>query len=239
MADFSVSLKDKGEFRLPPEIADRYGYDAGQMVRVLPMAEGIFIPRGPERLRKVYLEATNQCNLDCRTCVRRNWEGPFGSMEMDTYEALMGQVSQISSLETIQFGGYGEPLLHPEIARMIRMAKEAGRKTELVTNGLLLDMALATALVEAHLDTIVFSLEGLSEETYASVRTGASFQQFREGIEILSRVKSQKRRVRPQIGLEFVAMKQNLPDLERLLSFAHEVEAIFVIVNNLLPTQRR
>jgi radical SAM protein with 4Fe4S-binding SPASM domain len=235
MARHQIPLHQKGEIHLPPEIAERYGYCPGASITVSEMPDGIFIHRPPQGLHKIYLEPTNLCNLNCSTCIRRDWRDPQGMMEMETYEHLIRQLPDLRTVRTLHFGGYGEPLLHPEIERMLRMAKEAGRKTELITNALLLDHPMAEKLVDARLDTLIFSVDGVSPETYEAIRVGASFASFKENVATLARVKSQKGRVRPQIGLEFVVMKQNIQDLERLLSFSHEMEASFLILNNLLP----
>ena len=34
-----------------------------------------------DRLAKLYVEPTNRCNLDCRTCMRQGWEEGLGFME--------------------------------------------------------------------------------------------------------------------------------------------------------------
>jgi MoaA/NifB/PqqE/SkfB family radical SAM enzyme len=235
MASYQIPLHQKGEIHLPPEIAERYGYCSGASIAVSEMPDGLFIHRPPQGLRKIYLEPTNLCNLNCSTCVRQDWRDPQGMMEMEAYEGLIRQLPELPKVETLHFGGYGEPLLHPEIERMLRMAKEAGRKTELITNALLLDHSMAEKLVNARLDTLIFSVDGLSPETYEAIRIGSSFAKFRENAQTLGKVKSQKGRVRPQIGLEFVVMKQNVQDLEKLISFSHEMEASFLILNNLLP----
>ncbi|MDH7499594.1 MAG: radical SAM protein [candidate division NC10 bacterium] len=235
MVNYRVDLNGKGEIHLPPEVAERYGYRPGASVTVSETPEGILIHRAQEGLRKIYLEPTNLCNLNCRICIRRSWADQQGMMEMATYGALMKQLPHLPTLEVLQFGGFGEPLLHPEIERMLRMAKEGGRKTELITNGLLLDEAMAERLVNSRLDTVIFSMEGLSAETFEAVRVGASFETFRENIRTLAKVKSAKSRARPRVGMEFVILRRNVQDLEKLLSFSSEMEASFVIINNLLP----
>ena len=235
MASYQILLHQKGEIRLPPEVAARYGLNSGARVQLSETSEGILIHPPPQGLRKIYLEPTNLCNLNCSTCVRQDWRDPQGMMEMEAYEGLIQQLAELPKVETLHFGGYGEPLLHPEIEQMLRMAKEAGRRTELITNALLLDHSMAEKLVNARLDTLIFSVDGLSPETYEAIRIGASFEQVRKNVEDLAKMKREKGRLRPRIGLEFVAMKQNIRDLERLASFSYLLGASFVIINNLLP----
>lgn len=235
MANFQIDVNEKGKIHLPPGMAERYGVVPGASLLTTETGEGIFIHRGQQAPRKIYVEPTNRCNLNCRICVRQNWTDEQGVMEIDTYEALIGSLSKTPTVDTIHFGGYGEPLLHPEIKRMIRMAKEVDRKTELITNGMLLSPSIAENLVDARLDTLIFSLEGLTPGTYEAVRQGASFKEFTEGIRSLSQAKAKKGRRRPQVGLEFIAMRDNIKDLQGMASFAAQVEASFVIINNLLP----
>lgn len=40
-----------------------------------------------DRLRKVYVEPTNACNLACATCVRHAWDEPEGFMEWAAFES--------------------------------------------------------------------------------------------------------------------------------------------------------
>ena len=78
-------------------------------------------------LRKIYVEPTNACNLNCRTCVRHAWDEPEGFMEWSTYEAavdgLAGPAGGTGG--TVAFMGLGEPLLHPRFLDMVRLAKRA------------------------------------------------------------------------------------------------------------------
>jgi MoaA/NifB/PqqE/SkfB family radical SAM enzyme len=45
--------------------------------------------------------------------------------------------------------GLGEPLMHPRFLDMVRVVKERGLRAEVTTNALLLDDAMAAALLEA------------------------------------------------------------------------------------------
>ena len=80
---------------------------------------------GADDLRKVYVEPTNACNLNCTTCVRHSWDEPEGFMEWATFEAVVdglvdaagdgegGAAAGPHAAGTVAFMGLGEPLLHP------------------------------------------------------------------------------------------------------------------------------
>ena len=94
-----------------------------------------------DRLRKVYVEPTNACNLSCSTCVRHAWDEPEGFME---WEHVRGggrgaRGGRRGAAGTVALMGLGEPLLHPRFLDMVRLAKERGLRVEVTTNALLLD----------------------------------------------------------------------------------------------------
>ena len=93
-----------------------------------------------DRVRKAYVEPTNACNLDCRTCVRHSWDEHEGFMEWPVYERV---VDGLAAPATIAFMGLGEPLLHPRLVDMVRLATACGLATEITTNALLLDEVMA------------------------------------------------------------------------------------------------
>ncbi len=121
-------------------------------------------PASPEidRLAKVYIEPTNRCNLDCRTCMRHGWEEPLGFMEFGLFEKIMADLRSFPERPGIFFGGFGEPLGHARIADMVAAAKPGGSEVELISNGILLDEAMADRLVAAGLDRLWVSIDGAS-----------------------------------------------------------------------------
>lgn len=87
--------------------------------------------------RKLIIEVTSRCNLDCPMCLR--WQIPHqGDMEPETFSRLRPLFPEA---ESIVLTGYGESLLHPHILEMVRKAREAlpaAGRVSLITNGALL-----------------------------------------------------------------------------------------------------
>ena len=106
-------------------------------------------------LAKLYVEPTNRCNIDCRTCMRQGWDTELGKMSDETYERILDSVAQISPRPTIFFGGLGEPLFHPQTIDMVRRVKELGARAELITNGTLLTPERTAELVEKNRELVV------------------------------------------------------------------------------------
>lgn len=127
-----------------------------------------------------YIFPTNRCNFRCTYCAHSLGEKGFRkqygfspeTMTMDTYRKAVDQLAEFpDKLKTLSLTGQGEPLLHPMLPEMVACAKErqVSRRIEFMTNGALLRPELSQALIEAGLDGIRISLQGLSTQKYAEV----------------------------------------------------------------------
>lgn len=188
-------------------------------------------------LTKLYVEITSACNLDCQICVRRAWNEPVGDMPLATFGKLMEGLRQFPSPPTVHLGGYGEPMAHPDFLEMVRLAKAAGARVEVTTNGTLLNADTAAALIELDLDRMIVSLDGVTPESYSQVRTNGDFGQVIENLRHLRRLKQYRagRHSNPQVGIAFVAMKRNAADLPKLPHLATRIGAWYIQVSNLVP----
>lgn len=150
-----------------------------------------------------YLFPTNYCNFHCSYCAHslgaEGFQRTYGfapeTMSMETYRLAIDQLAEFPSpLKTLSLTGQGEPLLHPQLPDMVAYAKEkkVSQRIEFMSNGALLSESLSRALIDAGLDCIRISLQGLSSETYAQV-CGArlNFARFVEQIEWLYHHKKQ------------------------------------------------
>jgi MoaA/NifB/PqqE/SkfB family radical SAM enzyme len=186
-------------------------------------------------LSKLYIEPTTQCNLQCRTCIRNSWDEPIGSMDTAVYRKLLSDLRDLKTLNTIAFWGYGEPLAHPEIVNMVAEAHEMGLKTEVITNGHLLDKYMAKGFIQAGLDTMVVSLDGTTQESYVDIRQGGDLLCVEENIRTLNMLRAKMSRNNPDVGMEFVIMKSNINQLPELAQKALSMKASFIMLTNLLP----
>ena len=85
-------------------------------------------------LKKVYLEITNICNLNCAFCPGTGREKRMLSRE--EFSILAAKLRPYA--EYLYFHLMGEPLLHPELGAFLGIAGGLGFKVMLTTNGTLL-----------------------------------------------------------------------------------------------------
>lgn len=238
-----AEVEGDGRLVLPPELLSRYGLKAGARIRVDEDASGFRVAHAT-RLAKLYIEPTNECNLNCRTCVRNVWQEPLGKMSDITFDRVIEGLRDFSPPPTVFFGGLGEPLHHPQIVDMVARAKELGSQVELITNGTQLTPDLSRKLLETGIDVLWVSIDGATPENYADIRLGAELPRVIENITEFCRiVRTEGRgggcifipRFTAQLGIEFVAMKRNIGDLPAVLRLGRRLGAKRFMVTNVLP----
>jgi len=238
--ELRARVDDEGRLVLPPEVASRFGLKPGTQVLVDEAGNNLRLLKPVTHLSKVYIEPTNRCNLECRTCIRNVWDEPLGQMSSETFLRIVEGLKVFSPPPTIFFGGFGEPLAHPKIVEMITQAKTLGSSVELITNGTLLTKDLSKRLIEVGLDMLWVSLDGAKPESYADVRLGAALPEvisnlaaFRDACPL--NYYFFRYPTKPKIGIVFVAMKRNISDLTSVVQLGNRLGAMQFLITNVLP----
>ena len=194
-------------------------------------------------LRKLYIEPTTKCNLNCKMCFRHTWfDEPMCDLSLEDYRHVLETMPK--TVETIFFGGMGEPLFHKDILEMIRLAAETGREVELLTNGTLLTESMINGIMDAGLTRLWISIDDL--ETHSSINADAAHGDLDHSghdhsgrvlsnIRMLNKLR-QKRLSTLCLGITFVAMKSNVHQLSKLPFFIAQHLVDEVNVSNISPT---
>ncbi len=230
-----AEIDDKGRLVFPPEVVERYGLKPGSKILLEENSAGMRLHQPVTRLGKVYIEPTNRCNLECRTCIRKVWDEAPGEMSEATFDGILKGLKGVKPLPQIFFGGIGEPLSHPDIIPMIGRAKALGAHVELITNGTLLTREISRELVRFHLDALWVSIDGATPESYADVRLGAAFPEVIANVRTFKREGWAAGRGMPDLGFVFVAMKRNIRDLPAVMEMGYYLGVKQLLVTNVLP----
>ncbi|MBM3130532.1 MAG: tungsten cofactor oxidoreductase radical SAM maturase [Chloroflexi bacterium] len=193
----------------------------------------ILHPRRPDA-RKLYIEATTGCNLQCRTCIRNVWSDPIAQMTRETFDQIVAGLADLPRIERVIFTSFGEPLSHPHILEMIAAIRQRDLAVTVGTNGLLLKPEMARELVRLGVDRLVVSVDGAKPETYADIR-GAQLSTVLDNIHAFNEAKRQLGSLTPALGIEFVVLKSNIGELGDLTGLASHWNAARVLVSNVLP----
>lgn len=187
-----------------------------------------------DELLKLYIEPTSKCNLSCTMCFRNTWvDEAFEDMDIKVFDRCMNTMPE--SVETVFFGGMGEPLYHDDIIYMVSSVSKRGRRVELLTNGTLLSQDMVIKLLDAGLDMLWVSIDSFETESYENIRQNSNFQLIKNNIRGFN-TERQKRESEAQLGIAFVAMKSNIGQMGRLVQFANENNVQKVNISNVIPT---
>ncbi len=130
------------------------------------------------------IELTNDCNLNCYICPRRKSGREVGYMTMGLFKKIVDEASQYRKLRMLNLHKDGESLLHPQLAEMIRYAKEKdiSKVIHLNTNGTLLTAKRAEEIIQSGIDDITISLDAFSKETYRKIKRSGGFETLEKRI---------------------------------------------------------
>jgi radical SAM protein with 4Fe4S-binding SPASM domain len=117
-----------------------------------------------------------------------------------------------AALSSVRLHSYGETLLHPELARMIKYAADSGLEVWISTNGQLLDERRGREILNAGVSYVRYSVEGATPATYEKVRVRGKWDTL---IRNMKRFRELRDELRPttRIGLNSVLMKETLGDI--------------------------
>jgi MoaA/NifB/PqqE/SkfB family radical SAM enzyme len=228
-------VDSQGNLVVPAALAERFGLQPGAQVRFDEGPSGLLLRRPVEHLARVYIEPTTQCNLECRTCIRHAWSEPQGRMSETTFRRIIEGLRSLRPIPLVFFGGFGEPLTHPDIFRMVREFKELGATVELITNGTLLDEGAVQAMLESELDILWVSVDGAADCGHAGAGAAAGLNGILSNLQRLQRRKIELSLKKPQIGLAFVAMSGNVGEFPELLRWGLRHRIKKYSVSNVLP----
>ncbi len=115
----------------------------------------------------------------------------------------------------IHFYFQGEPLLCKDLPAMIAKAHQQGIYTIVSTNAQNLTEKLATQLLQAGLDRIIISMDGLTQLTYEKYRVGGKIEKVLKALQVLKQLKKSLHS-RIHIELQCLLLRSNEHEWKQL-----------------------
>lgn len=169
------------------------------------------------------LDPTNICNLKCPLCP--TWQDsaarPKGKMGIETVRRLLHEAGPY--LFTVNLCNWGEPLLNPDLASIIREAKKYNTVVGLSTNLNYLPDGTEQALVESGIDILVVSLDGTTQESYSQYRRGGTLTTVLQNIERLNASRGGNKPDSPLLIWQFLVNRHNELEVEKARDMAENL----------------
>src|SRR3989339_1318506 len=185
---------------------------------IFPLFPSILIHRLP---RTLVIEPTNVCMLHCRACATVN--NPVrekGYMPLSLFRKILRQIDW--DLKTINFSYAGEPLLNRDIFKMIKLANEKRLRSNIETNGMLLEER-ADEILDSGLCKLNIAFDGISQDSVSKYRKGIDFTRVISGINHLVQKKKKLALRFPEIHLQFIVMKHNELEIPEAIRIAQRI----------------
>ncbi|WP_430823454.1 radical SAM/SPASM domain-containing protein [Carboxylicivirga sp. N1Y90] len=172
----------------------------------------------------VSIEPTSICNLKCPECPTGAGvlNRPRGQMELKQYEVLLGQLGP--QLMYLNLYVQGEPMMHPQFAEMVLLARKQGYYTSCSTNGHFLSSGVAEKLVEADMTRLIFSVDGLTQDSYQKYRVGGDLSKVIDSIKNVVEAKRRKKRRFPIVVMQFLVFEHNEHELDGIRQLAKSLD---------------
>ncbi|KKM99582.1 hypothetical protein LCGC14_1146450 [marine sediment metagenome] len=123
----------------------------------------------------IFVDPADMCNFRCKFCPSSNRKllksvgRPLKLMQFPLYKKIVDSVCEFDKpIKVLRLYLHGEPLLNPNFAKMVKYAKESGccEKVDTTTNASMLNPKRNLKIIEAGLDRINISIEGINAKQY-------------------------------------------------------------------------
>ena len=130
---------------------------------------------------EIRIENCSMCNSKCTLCPRELMTRKQTTMPLKHFKGLVDEAKTLGAT-TVSVFGFGEPLIDATITKKISYCTTKGLDTFITTNASLLDVNMASYLLNAGLKHIRFSVHGLHPETYERIHRGLKFSKVMRNI---------------------------------------------------------
>jgi MoaA/NifB/PqqE/SkfB family radical SAM enzyme len=181
------------------------------------------------------VEPSSVCNLQCAFCpVTTGMDRPTGLMAFETFRKAFDDLAECLFL--LVLWDWGEPFLNPAIYDMIAHAKQWDVRVISSTNGLVFAHSdQAERLVRSGIDSIIFAVDGINQETYEKFRRGGRLETVLTGFERVVAAKRALGSPTPLIHFRFLATRHNEHEIPQLEALARSLGADVLSIKTLNP----
>ncbi len=202
-----------------------------KLMNILAAAEAFVLKR--ERVTSlpvfVRIDISPLCNLNCTICVHADPNGNPAlekqkfhrkqRMTVEQYGRIIDELESRSSGVSLYY--VGDPLVHPDLDEMCRIAHAAGLNVHYSTNfSFRLSDERIRRIVTSGLTHLTVCVDGLSQEKYELTRVGGRIDLVLSNLRRACRYRRELGRRDPYVEVQYIKYQHNLdelPEARRLL----------------------
>ncbi len=172
------------------------------------------------------IDVTNTCNLRCPYCPTGYPRDSGRTKSMIDLALVAKLIHEIGDyLVSAVLFNWGEPLLHPQIAAIVRMFQTKRIFTSISTNLNTRNNKVMEEVIEAGLDYLTVSFSGVTQEVYEQYHRRGRFDLLRENLIRITDYKRKHHLRKPILELKFLRFQYNRHEVEPARRLAAELGA--------------
>lgn len=180
-------------------------------------------------LRRIYIELTNRCNLNCEMCFRHTWDTVEGDMDLELLKFIREQIKEFSHLDEIFFGGIGEPTIYPHFKEAVDLFDNY--KLIMTSNGIMNEDKVK--LICEKFTEIYFSADQYHEDSQGVK------EQLIKTFEMISDYHKRTHKATPKVGIAYVLTKSNADALFDIMKMMRKYGFHRLSLSHLLPINEK
>ncbi len=169
------------------------------------------------------VDPTNVCQLHCPLCptgLKHDFRSK-GFLDESKYKNFVDQIA--GSAIMLDLFGWGEPVLHPQIASIISYASQQGVFVRLSTTLHGMGSMGLEKLVGSGLDAMIVAVDGSDDATHQKIRAGGDLSQVLDSLKELVELKQAMGKRLPHITVRMLVNRTN----------EHQISAVKTMVQDL------
>lgn len=177
----------------------------------------------------IEIGVTGRCNHKCIFCALDFVNHKQQDIDKDVMINALKEIGD-NGVNSVMFGGEGEPTLHKDIGLFVKKSKEYGIDVAITTNGVLFDKELQQQCLP-YLSWIKFSVDAGTPDSYA-IAHGINKREFGKLIRNIEESADYKRKnnLLVTIGTQFLMMPQSIDTGEEAVKLLKAAGADYISI---------
>jgi hypothetical protein len=146
------------------------------------------------------IELINTCNLNCHYCERNIIKRNIRHLNLNLFKKIVDEIAQHPK-HRVKMCGLGEPVLHPNINKILDYTRDRNISVMFYTNGLFLLKYSPLKILSWNLKTIVISIDRHHFKSINQLGLSKNYQNLYYNLEKLYNLRKKNKLPRPQIEI--------------------------------------
>jgi MoaA/NifB/PqqE/SkfB family radical SAM enzyme len=180
----------------------------------------------------VKIDISPLCNLRCTACVHADPNGnptlekqvfePKHKMTVEQFQRIVDQIGGKATSVSLYY--LGDPMVHPDLDRMCRIAADAGLQVHISSNfSFGLKDERIRSIVTSGLSHLTVCIDGLTQDKYQRTRVGGNIGRVVNNLRRVSEVRKELGQKYPLIEVQYIMFQHNLDEVEKAKALCDEL----------------